>query len=315
MDDYPDDLTPETAAQNHTYRRQHRSTSRPWPVRPLVALSVLALLLGSSCGLVKTPPRAPATAGVPTSTAPALHAQTQVGGLDATLQVVIAGPYFLRELLPVDVSLTNHTQLAVQLLEPPIPADLCHDSALMARLTAGSDPSVVFPPIPIGVSCTNELRTSQVQPGETLTIHQLVPLSRSGAVTLSMQSARVCTPATPPCASATPIPFDPLDGHWPTVQLQVWLQVPQDRALTLQEQPGRVRIEAPAGAQGHLLAMQSVECGPTEQRGPALVVNGTRWTPLATNVLEEATCSSASPNWVYIVSAPGYAIVFGSQRG
>lgn len=224
------------------------------------------------------------------------------------MQVVIAGPYFLRELLPVDVSLTNHTQQAVQLLEPRIPADLCHDSALMARLTAGSDPAVVFPPSPIGVGCTNELRTTQLQPAETLTIHQYVPLTRSGAVTLSMQSARLCTPASPLCSSATPYPYLPLDGHWPTVQLQVQPQVPPDRALTLQEQPGRVLIDAPAGAQAQLLAMQSMSCD------RYLAVTGARWTPLATNVLEEATCPTAHPTWVYIVSAPGYAIVSGSQH-
>jgi hypothetical protein len=243
----------------------------------------------------------------PATTAPAPRAQTQAGGLDATLQVLIAGPFFLRELLPVDVSLTNQTQQAVLLFEQHTTADLCHDSALMARLSAGSDPSVVFPPIPIGFDCDNVLRTTQVQPGETLTIHQYVPVTRSGAVTLSMQSARLCTPATPPCRSATPAPYLPLDGHWPTVQLQVQPQVPQDRAITLHEQPGRILIDAPAGAQGQLLAMQSVDCGLTG------VVNGARWTPLATNVLEEPACPSASPNWTYILSAPGYAIVSGRQ--
>jgi hypothetical protein len=304
MRDDPDHLTPEAAAQAPSPLPQPPGSSRRWRVLLLVALTVLTLLLGSTCGLVKTPPRAPATAGVPTTTAPAPRAETQVGGLEAALQVGIAGPYFLRELLPVDVSLTNRTQQMVQLLEPDTTADLCHDSALMARLTVGSDPSVVFPPISVGVGCTNELRTTQVQPGETLIIHQYVPLIRSGAVTLGMQSARVCTL----CPSATPLPFPPLDGHWPTVQLQVQPQVPQDRALILQEQPGRVLIEAPAGAQGHLLAMQSVDCGLTE------VVNGARWTPLATNVMAEATCPTAHPTWVYIVSAPGYAIVFGSQH-
>jgi hypothetical protein len=302
MRDDPDDLTPEPAAQAARPLPPHPGTSRRWRVRPLVALSVLTLLLGSSCGLVKTPSRAPATA-------PAPRAQTQVGGVELTLRVLIVGPYFLRELLPVDVALTNHTQQAVDLLEPPITADLCHDSALMARLTAGSDPSAAFPPIPIGLDCLARLDTTQVQPGETLTIHQYVPLSRSGAVTLSMQSARLCAPIQPTCQSATLVPFPPLDGHWPSVQFQVQPQVPPDRALALHEQPGRVRIEAPAGAQGQLLAMQSLSCD------LFLAVNGARWTPLATTVLEEATCPSAHPTWIYIVSAPGYAIVSGSQHG
>jgi len=292
-------LTPFNSAAHQRVGRAQRCR-----IGLLIALSALPLLLGSSCAPFKAAPFAPSVAAQPTAAEPAPSAETQVGGLNARMHVVIAGPYFLRELLPVDVSLTNRTQQMVRLLEPRITADLCHDSALMARLTAGSDPSVVFPPISIGFGCDDSLQTVQVQPGETLTIHQYVPVTRSGVVTLSMQSARLCTH----CPSATPIPYLPLDGHWPTMQLQVQPQVPQDRALTLQEQPGRVLIEAPAGAQGHLLAMQSVECGLTE------VVNGARWWPLATNVMEEARCPTAHPTWVYIVSAPGYAIVFGSQH-
>jgi hypothetical protein len=300
--------TPLLTALRPTVQR-HAGIARRWQVRLLIALCALPLLLGTSCASFKAAPVSPSVAVRPTATAPAPSAETQVGGLEATMQVVIAGPYFLRELLPVDVALTNDTQQAAQLLEPGITADLCHDSALMARLTAGSEPSVVFPPSPIGVGCTNELRTTQLQPAETLTIHQYVPLTRSGAVTLSMQSARLCTPASPLCSSATPYPYLPLDGHWPTVQLQVQPQVPPDRALTLQEQPGRVLIDAPAGAQAQLLAMQSMSCD------RYLAVNGARWTPLATTILEEATCPTAHPTWVYIVSAPGYAIVSGSQHG
>jgi hypothetical protein len=292
-------LTPFNSAAHQRVGRARR-----WRIGLLIALSALPLLLASSCAPFKAAPFAPSVAAQPTAAEPGPSAETQVGGLKARMQVVIAGPYFLRELLPVDVSLTNHTQQAVRLLAPRITADLCHDSALMARLTAGSDPSVVFPPISIGFGCDDSLQTVQAQPGETLTIHQYVPVTRSGAVTLSMQSARLCTH----CPSATPLPYLPLDGHWPTAQLQVQPQVPQDRALTLQEQPGRVLIEAPAGAQGRLLAMQSVDCGLTE------VVNGARWWPLAANVMEEAGCPTAHPTWVYIVSAPGYAIVFGSQH-
>jgi hypothetical protein len=55
--------------------------------------------------------------------------------------------------------------------------------------------------------------------------------------------------------------------------------------------------------------MQSMSCD------RYLAVNGARWTPLATTMLEEATCPTAHPTWVYIVSAPGYTIVSGSQHG
>jgi hypothetical protein len=241
----------------------------------------------------------------PTATAP--RAQTQLGGLDAKLQALIAGPYFLSELLPVDVSLTNHTQEDVILPGRNTTADRCHDSALMARLTAGSEPSFAFPPLALGVSCTQEAYFTRVQPGETLLIHQYAPLTRSGTVTLSMQSASQGT-TTNPLPSGAPAPFPPLDGHWPSVQFQVQSQIPPDRALSLQEQPGHVLVRTPAGAQPSLLAMQVLSCDQ-----PVYLRSDAQWLPLASADLEEPTCPGTQPRWAYVVSAPGYTIVSGGQ--
>lgn len=148
------------------------------------------------------------------------------------------------------------------------------------------------------MSCDQVLPITRVQPGQTLTIHHYVPLTRSGAVTLTMHSD----------AADTPMPFAPLKGHWPTVQILVQPQVPQDRALAFQQQQGKVIIELPAGAQTHLLEMQSISCD------QYLASGDLRWTTLSTNVLEEPTCPAAHPHWEYVVSAPGYSIVPGSQE-
>jgi hypothetical protein len=302
----PEELTP--AAPTHTSsRQQQRGTSRPWGVRLLVALPLLLLFVASSCAPITPISDAPTSPTIAVPTAPAPRAQTQAGGLDATLQVLIAGPYFLRELLPVDVSLTNHTQQEVSLLGLSTTANRCHDSALMARLTQGTDPSFAFPPLALGVSCTQEAYLTLVPPGETLTIHQYVPLTRSGAVTLSMQSASASTP-TNPLPPNTPVPFPPLDGHWPSLQFQVQPQVPPDRALSLQEQPRHVLVETPTGAQISLLAMQALQC-----EEPLYLRSDAQWMPLASNVLEEPACPGAHPQWAYLVSAPGYAITSGSQ--
>jgi hypothetical protein len=266
----------------------------------VLAILLLAVFLFTSRGVGGRSVLPTATEGAPT-------AQAQVGGLEARMQVVIAGPYFLRELLPVDVSLANHTQQVVVLAGLNTTATRCHDSALMARLTAGSDPSFAFPPLAMGVSCTQEAYQTQVQPGETLTIHQYVPLTRSGAVTLSMQSASASTP-TNPLPPTTPVPFPPLDGHWPRVQLQVQSQVPPNRGLTLQEQSGRVRINTPADAPTQLLAMQSLVCDQ-----PLSLQSDAQWRSLASNLMVEPTCPSGQPRWFYIVSAPGYSIVSSSQ--
>ncbi len=276
--------------------RQRPGLITGWGGRALVALGVLAIITVSSWALYKAAPFSHGGATQPTTLEPAPTAQTQYAGLKASLRVVIAGPYFLGELLPVDVSLANQTGQAVQLAGLRTTATLCHGSALMVRVTGGSDPSFTFPSI--ARACDNVLPITQIQPGEMLTIHQYVPLTRSGAVTLNMQSDSL----------DSPIPFAPLAGHWPSVQLQVQLQTPHDRALALHSQPGRVTVETPAGAEGRLLYMQSVSCG--YNLGSETV----QWTPLATNVLEESSCPTAHPLWEYIVSAPGFSIVSGHQQ-
>jgi len=215
------------------------------------------------------------------------------------MRVLIGGPYFLGELLPVDVSLTNHTQKTVMLDGINRTATLCFSSALLAQVTEGSDPSFSIPRL--AVACTQPAFITEVKPGQTLTIHQFVPLTRSRAVTLAMKGGTF-GPMTSPLDAY-------FHGDLPIIHLQVNPQVPRDRALSLQNQKRQVMIEMQAGAKVHLLYMQSISCV------SYLDSSGTQWTPLATNVLHEPTCPTAHPRWEYIVSAPGYSIVSGSQTG
>jgi hypothetical protein len=208
------------------------------------------------------------------------------------MHVLIGGPYFLSELLPIDVSLTNHTHQPVVLEGINRTADLCFSSALMVQVIAGGNPSFTFPKL--DVACTQPAFATEVKPGQTITIHQYVPLTRSREVTLTMGPSSYHL-------------SDPLNGHWPTVHIQVNPQVPQDRALSLQNQQRQVMIDMPAGAKAHLLYMQTITC---ENYFGSINI---QWTPLLTNVLDEPTCLTAHPHWKYIVSAPGYAIVAGSQ--
>jgi hypothetical protein len=59
------------------------------------------------------------------------------------------------------------------------------------------------------------------------------------------------------------------------------------------------------------LSQQPKESRVSDRRG--LAFEDLSWRPLASDVLEEAACLSAHGHWVYIVSAPDYAIVSGSQ--
>lgn len=258
----------------------------------LVALVVIGLIIGSWALFRADPFSNGAAAPQSVSVAgPGPTAQTQAHGLGAAMRVLIGGPYFLSELLPIDVSLTNQTHQPVFLDGTNSTADQCFSSALMVQVTAGSNPSFSFPKL--DVACTQPALMIEVKPGQTITIHQYIPLTRSREVTLTMgPSSNHLT--------------DPLAGHWPTIHIQVNSQIPQDRALSLQKQQKQVIIDMPAGAKAHLLYMQTITCE------KYIDSSGGQWTPLSATVLHEPTCPTTHPHWEYIVSAPGYSIVSGS---
>lgn len=257
----------------------------------LVAVVVVGLILGS-WALFGVHPFPNGTPASPIVSGSGPVAQTQASGLQASMHVLINGPYFLSELLPVDVSLTNHTHQTVVLEGINRTADLCFSSTLMVQVTAGSNPSFTFPKLE--VVCAAPALATEIKPGQTITIHQYIPLTKSREVTLTMgPSSRHLS--------------DPLDGRWPTVHLQVNPQVPQDRALSLQQQQRQVIINLPAGAKAHLLYMQTITCESYYDS------RGDHWAPLPITVLYEPACPTTHPHWKYIVSAPGYSIVSGSQ--
>ena len=255
----------------------------------LAALVVLGLILGS-WALFKAYRFSSSSTPV---TGPGPVATTQAGGLEASLHVLIGGPYFLSELLPVDVSLTNHTTKTLVLGGTNAPATLCFKSALMVQIMGGGDPSYTLPNLDI--ACALPAIATEVKPGQTMMIHQYVPLTKSGEIALTMQEPTV----------------DAFNGHWPTIHMQVSPQIPPGRTLSLQKQPGEIVINAPAGTQPHLLYMQNIDCPP--YYGSPETRDG--WTPLAGTILREPTCPAPHPHWSYIVSAPGYAIASGSLDG
>lgn len=290
-------LTPHHPPVPHFPGRQARPSVR-FAANLLAALVVIGLILGS-WALFRA---YPFSSGTPISTTVAglePSAQAQVDGLEASMRVLIRGPYFLSELLPIDVSFTNHTQRpagldgSLRIVNNSI-ANPCFPSSLLVQVTKGDNPSYLFPTPDF--ACALPYIVTEIEPGQTITTHQYVPLTKSGEVTLTRGM---------PLSSR---PSNPLDGHWPIVHLQVQVnpQVPQDRALSLLKQQGQVRISVPAGANAHLLYIQGITCD-------GYNLGFGQWTPLSGNVLHEPACPAAHRHWTYVVSAPGYAIVSGSQ--
>ncbi len=261
----------------------------------LAALVVIGLILGSWT-LFRA--YSPSTRTTNRTTVPEMGptAQAQAGGLVVSMHVLVAGPYFLSELLPVDVSFANHTQrpaslaASVRITNNSV-ANVCFSSEYLVQVTKGSNPSYTLPQM--NFACFQPLFMNEVSPGQTITIHEYVPLTKSGKVALATGTGNISG--------------DP-NSNWPAIhmQMQVNPQIPQDRVLSLQSQKGQITIEMPTSATAHLLSMQSVTC---ENYGGG----SGQWQPLSTNVLHEPPCPTAHRHWVYIVGAPGYAIVSGSQ--
>ncbi len=260
-------------------------------VNGLAAVLVVGMLVGASLLLFRSSLHQRAARPPIDSTGPT--ARAQANGMEASLHLVTTGPYFLSELLSVDVSLTNHTRMTVELLGRNKADSVCFSSALNAQVTGGGSPTYTLPRLVFG--CLQPLYITWLAPSQTLTIHYYLPLTKSGEVTITMGPMR-----DPHLAS-------PLDGHWPSLHIHVDAQVPSKRMLSLHTQGAQVMIQAPPAARVHLLHRESITC---DQYGDGSHAD---WTPLATTVLSQPVCPTAHKHWVYIVSAPGYAIVAGSR--
>ena len=290
----PEEMPVQQPGQTRSVPRAKTSSQRGRMLRfvnGLAAVLVVGLLVGASLLLFRSSPHQHAAQPPADSTGPT--ARAQANGMEASLHLVTAGPYFLSELLSVDVSLTNHTRKTVELLGRNKADDLCFSSALNAQVTGGDAPTYTFPRLVF--ACLQPLYVTWLAPGQTLTMHYYLPVIKSGEVTVTMGSMRDSHLASP------------LDGHWPSLRIRVDPRVPSNRMLSLHAQGAQVMIQAPPAARAHLLYRESITCDWYGDGSHA------EWTPLATTLLSQPACPTAHKHWEYIVGAPGYAIVAGNR--
>jgi hypothetical protein len=146
----------------------------------LVGLVVLAALLGA--GLLATfPPAASARAGP--------VASAQVNGLDLTVRIA-PGPYFVRELLPVEVSLANHSTATVYVAGH---AGVNQVPAGFHLQQEGGAAALSSPPLALAgcTWCTGGpgiLMPNALAPDQSMSESDLILLTASGTLTLSAGS-------------------------------------------------------------------------------------------------------------------------------
>jgi hypothetical protein len=296
----------------------------------LAAVLVVGILIGSFVLLFA--PRRPQTysphrtagtsqlagpPGAPTSV------DVQWNGLEMNIRVT-PGPYFLGELLAVELSLTNHTYPTVTLGGTRHTSDdlFCSDSSLAPEQNGGTAPhySLFTTPVQMIIDC-NKIRVPgpysdlAFAPGQTVTGHFYVLLTDSGDVTLTGAAFFYMPPANAQKGAEWQRNSGPLTGHLPVLRIHVTPQAPADRQLSiLREDSKSATIQAPAGL--HLLAQTYVICQDLDGHlwASGTIWNRDYWQPLSTSVVQRPDCNGSGltfAQWKYAVGAVGYEVVQG----
>jgi hypothetical protein len=285
----------------------------------LAAMLVVSALIGSTVLVfslhthhsqtkLTSPPTFAKQAGIPDSV------DVKWNGLEMSMKVM-PGPYFLGELLTIDVSLTNHTHPALLLdgKDDGTAIHLCSSYALRTKLTGGTSPyyALYTKPVPFVYSCGLMGNGPAFVPGQTIKDHFYVLLTSSGEVTLT---------GTPffetPGSRSLPNPLLALHIH-------VASQVPANRLLSLQQQGSEVGVHAPTEV--HLLYQTYILCqvSSTDRGTPG----GDYWQTLTTNRLQRPQCPQMSVwmngqwitkhwtvvLWKYAIGAVGYEVIQGQS--
>jgi hypothetical protein len=177
------------------------------------------------------------------------------------------------------------------------------------QVTGGGAPEYIIPietvhPSPGFVSNT------PVKPGQTLTVIKYLPLTISGHLTLTVEIEFFASPRQP----QNPFPKNissPLEGHWPSIQIDVSPKVPAGRTISYHRDGSRIFVNAPTDARHQLQYLYSVFC--SDYTGPGGTGSGNYgWEALQKNVVGEPGCPGKNVQWAFAFGLPGYGIVQGS---
>lgn len=294
------------AAKPFAIRRDRRITRF---TSMLAAVLVVAAITGASLLLFQQH-KTKTTISIPNPVARPGNMVTvfsEAGGFEMTLSLT-PGPYFLSELLAADISLTNHTQKTAY-VGLPFTGSAC--GYMTGVQVTGEDTPQFVIPIPTDHSCPAAFgNTTPIKPGQTLTVRKYLPLTNSGHLTMVAETAFFTSTRQPPNLFPKQI-SSPLDGHWPSIQIDVTSKVPADRTISYHRDGSRVFINAPTDAQHQLQYLYSVFCSDyTGQGGTGTGNFG--WETLQKNIVGEPGCPGKNVQWRFAFGLPGYGIVQGS---
>ncbi len=291
-------------------------------INVIAAVLVVAALIGSAL-LLFSPLREGLLGTTPSSNI--FGAQKRVGPFEMSFEIT-PGPYFLDEVLEVDLSITNVTRTPYWLYPIVGKNSLCLNFLNIAT-TGGVNPHVTdfkqywarLPwPTPNCNSLVHFLPTTGilVPAKQTLGVPHYAQLTSSGQVTLTAQLDALEVDAV--SGHGTSSINLPTSSPWGTLHLFVSPHIPSDRQLSVKEQKTQVVVSGPPAVKGHLLGKIGSVCsggssgveGLGQPTGTTVVLKPSQTCGLTNTLL------SVSPVWwAYVVGAPGYPVYFGKVNG
>jgi hypothetical protein len=277
--------------------------------RIVVGVVIAAIVLAGAEFIIhpffsSSPP--PASSGGPAITASSSPnlAKVRVNGVELALHIAVNGPYFLSELLPVDVTLTNYTGPSLTLNGLPVPSPC--GSALWVMTTGGGAPHYTLPNAQTH-SCPARMGGLILPTGRSLTIHFLLALADSGRITLTGQTSFMVVTPQPGGGQSISFTDGPFAGHWPSLHINVGSQVPANRkVLSLRVAEPNILVTAPSALRSQLVYIWNISCN---EGGGTMITGNYRWEALKTEKINDQWCSGTNRLWTVSVGAPGYAIV------
>jgi hypothetical protein len=227
---------------------------------------------------------------------------SSAGGFEMSLSLT-QGPYFLSELLAAQISLTNHTDKTAYVGIPFMGSACGYATGVQA--TGEDQPQFVIP-ISTDHSCPAGGSDTAIKPGQTLTVVKYLSLTNSGHLTLTAETQFYSSTGQPQGRFPNQI-ASPLDGHWPTMSIDVASKVPAGRTISYHRVGPRVFIDAPQPVQ----YLYAVSCSDSNNDGGSTGTGNFGWEALTKNVVGEPGCPGKNVQWTFAFGLPGYGIVQG----
>ena len=152
-------------------------------------------------------------------------------------------------------------------------------------------------------------------PGATVTLHELVPLTSSGQVTLEVQGDVLQTSEGPNGEQSGNWIPSPLEGHWPSLIISVVPTSPRRSPHLVAGRGNSSGSSAPPAARSHLYYTYTAACLAARWgKDSEPSASGNLLPP--PRYIEPESDQQTGPNlrWSYAVSSPGFSIVGGANR-